>query len=194
MLKRAVTAIILVGYAFAMLYLGTAVHYGFLDALIMSFAFVGTYEMYHTFRKSEYKNSWGAPLLLCRDISFMVFFRLQGHTDCTESFNMSCACGVHVQSGNGTERPACDDIFADLSDGARVACVRAVEGVSVRRHVCDIVCDFPSRVFGYVCVSCRKHFGEKETLSVYIAEKDRRGRDRRITGQRFVRGNVLPAV
>ena len=64
MLKRAVTAIILVGYAFAMLYLGTAVHYGFLDALIMSFAFVGTYEMYHTFRKSEYKNSWGAPLLL----------------------------------------------------------------------------------------------------------------------------------
>ena len=65
MLKRAVTAIILVGYAFAMLYLGTAVHYGFLDALIMSFAFVGTYEMYHTFRKSEYKNSWGAPLLLC---------------------------------------------------------------------------------------------------------------------------------
>lgn len=84
---------------------------------------------------------------------------------------MSCAGGVHVQSGNGTERPACDDIFADLSDGARVACVRAVEGVSVRRHVCDIVCDFPSRVFGYVCVSCRKHFGEKETLSVYIAEK-----------------------
>lgn len=65
MLKRAVTAIILVGYAFAMLYLGTAVHYGFLDALIMSFAFVGTYEMYHTFRRSEYKNSWGAPLLLC---------------------------------------------------------------------------------------------------------------------------------
>lgn len=64
MLKRAVTAIVLVGYAFAMLYLGTAVHYGFLDALIMSFAFVGTYEMYHTFRKSEYKNSWGAPLLL----------------------------------------------------------------------------------------------------------------------------------
>ena len=65
MLKRAVTAIILVGYAFAMLYLGTAVHYGFLDALIMSFAFVGTYEMYHTFRKSEYKNSPWAPLLLC---------------------------------------------------------------------------------------------------------------------------------
>lgn len=195
MLKRAVTAIILVGYAFAMLYLGTAVHYGFLDALIMSFAFVGTYEMYHTFRKSEYKNSWGgAAVVVRRDISFMVFFRLQGHTDCTESFNMSCAGGVHVQSGKGTERPACDDIFADLSDGARVACVRAVERVSVRRHVCDIVCDFPSRVFGYVCVSCWKHFGEKETLSVDIAEKDRRGRDRRITGQRFVRGNVLPAV
>lgn len=74
MLKRAVTAIILVGYAFAMLYLGTAVHYGFLDALIMSFAFVGTYEMYHTFRKSEYKNSWGAPLLLCAAIYPLWYF------------------------------------------------------------------------------------------------------------------------
>lgn len=74
MLKRAVTAIILVGYAFAMLYLGTAVHYGFLDALIMSFAFVGTYEMYHTFRKSEYKNSWGAPLLLCGAIYPLWYF------------------------------------------------------------------------------------------------------------------------
>lgn len=74
MLKRAVTAIILVGYAFAMLYLGTAVHYGFLDALIMSFAFVGTYEMYHTFRKSEYKNSWGAPLLLCIAIYPLWYF------------------------------------------------------------------------------------------------------------------------
>lgn len=74
MLKRAVTAIILVGYTFAMLYLGTAVHYGFLDALIMSFAFVGTYEMYHTFRKSEYKNSWGAPLLLCVAIYPLWYF------------------------------------------------------------------------------------------------------------------------
>lgn len=74
MLKRAVTAIILVGYAFAMLYLGTAVHYGFLDALIMLFAFVGTYEMYHTFRKSEYKNSWGAPLLLCVAIYPLWYF------------------------------------------------------------------------------------------------------------------------
>ena len=74
MLKRAVTAIILGGYAFAMLYLGTAVHYGFLDALIMSFAFVGTYEMYHTFRKSEYKNSWGAPLLLCVAIYPLWYF------------------------------------------------------------------------------------------------------------------------
>ena len=74
MLKRAVTAIILVGYAFAMLYLGTAVHYGFLDALIMSFAFVGTYEMYHTFRKSEYENSWGAPLLLCVAIYPLWYF------------------------------------------------------------------------------------------------------------------------
>lgn len=74
MLKRSVTAIILVGYAFAMLYLGTAVHYGFLDALIMSFAFVGTYEMYHTFRKSEYKNSWGAPLLLCVAIYPLWYF------------------------------------------------------------------------------------------------------------------------
>lgn len=74
MLKRAVTAIILVGYALAMLYLGTAVHYGFLDALIMSFAFVGTYEMYHTFRKSEYKNSWGAPLLLCVAIYPLWYF------------------------------------------------------------------------------------------------------------------------
>lgn len=74
MLKRAVTAIILVGYAFAMLYLGTAVHYGFLDALIMSFAFVGTYEMYHTFRMSEYKNSWGAPLLLCVAIYPLWYF------------------------------------------------------------------------------------------------------------------------
>ena len=74
MLKRAVTAIILVGYAFAMLYLGTAVHYGFLDALIMSFAFVGTYEMYHTFRKSEYKNSWGAPLLVCVAIYPLWYF------------------------------------------------------------------------------------------------------------------------
>lgn len=74
MLKRAVTAIILVGYAFAMLCLGTAVHYGFLDALIMSFAFVGTYEMYHTFRKSEYKNSWGAPLLLCVAIYPLWYF------------------------------------------------------------------------------------------------------------------------
>ena len=74
MLKRAVTAIILVGYAFAMLYLGTAVHYGFLDALIMSFAFVGTYEMYHTFRKSEYKNSWGASLLLCVAIYPLWYF------------------------------------------------------------------------------------------------------------------------
>lgn len=74
MLKRVVTAIILVGYAFAMLYLGTAVHYGFLDALIMSFAFVGTYEMYHTFRKSEYKNSWGAPLLLCVAIYPLWYF------------------------------------------------------------------------------------------------------------------------
>lgn len=74
MLKRAVTAIILVGYAFAMLYLGTAVHYGFLDALIMSFAFVGTYEMYYTFRKSEYKNSWGAPLLLCVAIYPLWYF------------------------------------------------------------------------------------------------------------------------
>lgn len=74
MLKRAVTAIILVGYAFAMLYLGTAVHYGFLDALIMSFAFVGTYEMYHIFRKSEYKNSWGAPLLLCVAIYPLWYF------------------------------------------------------------------------------------------------------------------------
>lgn len=74
MLKRAVTAIILVGYAFAMLYLGTAVHYGFLDALIMSFAFVGTFEMYHTFRKSEYKNSWGAPLLLCVAIYPLWYF------------------------------------------------------------------------------------------------------------------------
>lgn len=74
MLKRAVTAIILVGYAFAMLYLGTAVHYGFLDALIMSFAFVGTCEMYHTFRKSEYKNSWGAPLLLCVAIYPLWYF------------------------------------------------------------------------------------------------------------------------
>lgn len=74
MLKRAVTAIILVGYAFAMLYLGTAVHYGFLDALIMSFAFVGTYEMYHTFRKSEYKNSWGAPLMLCVAIYPLWYF------------------------------------------------------------------------------------------------------------------------
>lgn len=74
MLKRAVTAIVLVGYAFAMLYLGTAVHYGFLDALIMSFAFVGTYEMYHTFRKSVYKNSWGAPLLLCVAIYPLWYF------------------------------------------------------------------------------------------------------------------------
>ena len=74
MLKRAVTAIVLVGYAFAMLYLGTVVHYGFLDALIMSFAFVGTYEMYHTFRKSEYKNSWGAPLLLCVAIYPLWYF------------------------------------------------------------------------------------------------------------------------
>ena len=57
-----------------MLYLGTAVHYGFLDALIMSFAFVGTYEMYHTFRKSEYKNSWGAPLLLCVAIYPLWYF------------------------------------------------------------------------------------------------------------------------
>ena len=74
MLKRAVTAIVLVGYACAILYLGTAVHYGFLDALIMSFAFVGTYEMYHTFRKSEYKNSWGAPLLLCVAIYPLWYF------------------------------------------------------------------------------------------------------------------------
>lgn len=74
MLKRAVTAIILVGYAFAMLYLGTAVHYGFLDALIMSFAFVGTYEMYHAFRKSEYKNSPWAPLLLCVAIYPLWYF------------------------------------------------------------------------------------------------------------------------
>lgn len=74
MLKRAVTAIILVGYAFAMLYLGTAVHYGFLDALIMSFAFIGTYEMYHTFRKSEYKNSPWAPLLLCVAIYPLWYF------------------------------------------------------------------------------------------------------------------------
>lgn len=74
MLKRAVTAIILVGYAFAMLYLGTAVNYGFLDALIMSFAFVGTYEMYHTFRKSEYKNSPWAPLLLCVAIYPLWYF------------------------------------------------------------------------------------------------------------------------
>lgn len=74
MLKRAVTAIVLVGYAFAMLYLGTAVHYGFLDALIMSFAFVGTYEMYHTFRKSEYKNSPWAPLLLCVAIYPLWYF------------------------------------------------------------------------------------------------------------------------
>lgn len=74
MLKRAVTAIILVGYAFAMLYLGTAVHYGFLDALIMSFAFVGTYEMYHTFRKSGYKNSPWAPLLLCVAIYPLWYF------------------------------------------------------------------------------------------------------------------------
>ena len=74
MLKRAVTAIVLVGYAFAMLSLGTVVHYGFLDALIMSFAFVGTYEMYHTFRKSEYKNSWGAPLLLCVAIYPLWYF------------------------------------------------------------------------------------------------------------------------
>lgn len=74
MLKRAVTAIILVGYAFAMLYLGTAVHYGFLDALIMSFAFVGTYEMYHTFRKSEYKNSPWASLLLCVAIYPLWYF------------------------------------------------------------------------------------------------------------------------
>ena len=74
MLKRAVTAIILVGYAFAMLYLGTAVHYGFLDALIMSFAFVVTYEMYHTFRKSEYKNSPWAPLLLCVAIYPLWYF------------------------------------------------------------------------------------------------------------------------
>lgn len=74
MLKRAVTAIILVGYAFAMLYLGTAVHYGFLDALIMSFAFVGTYEMYHTFRKLEYKNSPWAPLLLCVAIYPLWYF------------------------------------------------------------------------------------------------------------------------
>ena len=41
MLKRAVTAIILVGYAFAMLYLGTAVHYGFLDALSMACLWIG---------------------------------------------------------------------------------------------------------------------------------------------------------
>ena len=74
MLKRAVTAIILVGYAFAMLYLGTAVHYGILDAPIMLFAFVGTYEMHHTFRKSEYKNSWGAPLLLCVAIYPLWYF------------------------------------------------------------------------------------------------------------------------
>ena len=40
----------------------------------MSFAFVGTYEMYHTFRKSEYKNSWGAPLLLCVAIYPLWYF------------------------------------------------------------------------------------------------------------------------
>lgn len=72
--KRVVTAIILVGYAFAMLYLGTTVHYAFFDALVMSFAFVGTYEMYHTFRKSGYKNAVSAPILLCVAIYPLWYF------------------------------------------------------------------------------------------------------------------------
>lgn len=94
MLKRAVTAIILVGYAFAMLYLGTAVHYGFLDALIMSFAFVGTYEMYHTFRKSEYKNSWGAPLLLCVAIYPLWYFL--GHKGILIALSLSICLALAV--------------------------------------------------------------------------------------------------
>lgn len=94
MLKRAITAIVLVGYAFAMLYLGTAVHYGFLDALIMSFAFVGTYEMYHTFRKSEYKNSWGAPLLLCVAIYPLWYFL--GYKGILIALNLSICLALAV--------------------------------------------------------------------------------------------------
>ena len=75
MLKRAVTALVLVGFVVAMLFLGATVHYAFLDALIMVFAFTGAYEMYHTFRQSGYINSGIPSLIMCLGIYPLWYFK-----------------------------------------------------------------------------------------------------------------------
>lgn len=56
MLKRIITGLLLVGLVVLALYLGT-LSYIALDMLVMIFALVGTYEIYHSFRKSGYINN-----------------------------------------------------------------------------------------------------------------------------------------
>ena len=94
MLKRAVTAILLVGFAFVMLYLGTTIHYAFFDALIMLFGFVGTYEMYHTFKKSGYKNSMFAPILMCLAVYPLWYFL--GYRGILIAFSLSVCLALAV--------------------------------------------------------------------------------------------------
>lgn len=94
MLKRAVTAILLVGFAFVMLYLGTTIHYGFFDALIMLFGFVGAYEMYHTFKKSGYKNSMSAPILMCLAVYPLWYFL--GYRGILIAFSLSVCLALAV--------------------------------------------------------------------------------------------------
>lgn len=94
MLKRAVTAILLVGFAFVMLYLGTTIHYAFFDALIMLFGFVGTYEMYHTFKKSGYKNSMSASILMCLVVYPLWYFL--GYRGILIAFSLSVCLALAV--------------------------------------------------------------------------------------------------
>ena len=63
MLKRLLTLIVLVTFVVTLIVLGVS-NYVFFDVLILFFATLGTYEIYHSFKISGYKNSLFPPLLL----------------------------------------------------------------------------------------------------------------------------------
>lgn len=63
MLKRFITMIFLVSFVVSMIMLGVS-NYVFFDILILFFATLGTYEIYHSFKVSGYKNIIAPPLVL----------------------------------------------------------------------------------------------------------------------------------
>ncbi len=78
MLKRSLTALVLVAFVVVMLYFG-AQNYILLDMLIMAFTVIGSYEMYRSFRRAGYINACIPVIVLCIGIYPMWhFFRFPG--------------------------------------------------------------------------------------------------------------------